>query len=197
MRKKRNLTDSNKPIETSDLIELSLRVAKLPPIDNTNAEQLAARADEYFQMCLDAGVKPTLNGIASATGLDRRRLWEMRTDVPGRGTLYSHKCRDVVKRIYLTLENLWESYMQEGKINPVSGIFLGTNHFGYVSRQELSFGRPDALEVTATREELAERYGQNIVVDYDVRGPETLPEASSGAVEGLPLPAAKEPETGA
>ena len=197
MSKKRYLTDSNKTVETSDLIELSLRVAKLPPIDNTNAEQLAARIDEYFQMCLDAGVKPTLNGIASATGLDRRRLWEMRTDVPGRGTLYSRKCRDVVKLAYSVLENLWESYMQEGKINPVSGIFLGTNHFGYVSRQELSFGRPDALEVTATREELAERYGQNIVVDYDVRGPETLPEASSSAIEVLPLPVAKTPETGA
>ena len=83
--------------------------------------------------------------------------------------------------------------MQEGKINPVSGIFLGTNHFGYVSRQELSFGRPDALEVTATREELAERYGQNIVVDYEIKAVEP----SSSAVEGLPLPAAKTPETGA
>lgn len=193
MRKKRNLTNDDNTLTTSDLIGLSLRVAKLPPIDNTNAEQLAARADEYFQMCLDAGVKPTLNGIASATGLDRRRLWEMRTDVPGRGFTYNRKCRDVVKRIYLTLETLWESYMQEGKINPVSGIFLGTNHFGYVSRQELSFGRPDALEVTATREELAERYGQNIVVDYEIKAVEP----PSSAVEGLPLPAEKTPETGA
>lgn len=193
MRKKRNLTDDDNTLTTSDLIDLSLRVAKLPPIDNTNAEQLAGRADEYFQMCLDAGVKPTLNGIASATGLDRRRLWEMRTDVPGRGFTYNKKCRDVVKRIYLTLENLWESYMQEGKINPVSGIFLGTNHFGYVSRQELSFGRPDALEVTATREELAERYGQNIVVDYEIKAVEP----PSGTVEGLPIPAEKTPETGA
>lgn len=193
MRKKRNLTDDDNTLTTSDLIDLSLRVAKLPPIDNTNAEQLAARADEYFQMCLDAGVKPTLNGIASATGLDRRRLWEMRTDVPGRGFTYNRKCRDVVKRIYLTLETLWESYMQEGKINPVSGIFLGTNHFGYVSRQELSFGRPDALEVTATREELAEKYGQNIVVDYEIKAVEP----PSGTVEGLPIPAEKTPETGA
>ena len=50
MRKKRNLTNDDNTLTTSDLIGLSLRVAKLPPIDNTNAEQLAARADEYFQM---------------------------------------------------------------------------------------------------------------------------------------------------
>ena len=31
---------------------------------------------------------------------------------------------------------LWENYMQNGKINPVSGIFLGKNNFGYQDKQE-------------------------------------------------------------
>jgi hypothetical protein len=35
------------------------------------------------------------------------------------------------------LEELWESYMQNGKINPVSGIFLGKNNFGYQDKQDL------------------------------------------------------------
>ena len=34
------------------------------------------------------------------------------------------------------LEQLWEYYMQNGKINPVSGIFLGKNNFGYVDKTE-------------------------------------------------------------
>ena len=34
------------------------------------------------------------------------------------------------------MEILWENYMQNGKINPVSGIFLGKNNFGYVDKQE-------------------------------------------------------------
>ena len=34
------------------------------------------------------------------------------------------------------MEILWEKYMQNGKINPVSGIFLGKNNFGYVDKQE-------------------------------------------------------------
>jgi hypothetical protein len=34
------------------------------------------------------------------------------------------------------LEALWEDYMQNGKINPVSGIFLGKNNFGYSDKQE-------------------------------------------------------------
>jgi hypothetical protein len=34
------------------------------------------------------------------------------------------------------LEALWEDYMMNGKINPVSGIFLGKNNFGYQDKQE-------------------------------------------------------------
>ena len=34
------------------------------------------------------------------------------------------------------MENLWEHYMQNGKINPVSGIFLGKNNFGYQDKTE-------------------------------------------------------------
>ena len=34
------------------------------------------------------------------------------------------------------MENLWESYMNSGKINPVSGIFLGKNNFGYQDKTE-------------------------------------------------------------
>ena len=34
------------------------------------------------------------------------------------------------------MEILWENYMQNGKINPVSGIFLGKNNFSYVDKQE-------------------------------------------------------------
>ncbi len=29
------------------------------------------------------------------------------------------------------METMWEDYMLNGQINPVSGIFLGKNNFGY------------------------------------------------------------------
>ena len=34
------------------------------------------------------------------------------------------------------MENLWEQYMSSGKINPVSGIFLGKNNYGYQDKTE-------------------------------------------------------------
>ena len=43
---------------------------------------------------------------------------------------------DYIKRAYNYMEILWENYMQNGKINPVSGIFLGKNNFGYQDKTE-------------------------------------------------------------
>jgi hypothetical protein len=43
---------------------------------------------------------------------------------------------DSIKKAYKLMENMWENYMQNGKINPVSGIFLGKNNFGYQDKTE-------------------------------------------------------------
>ena len=43
---------------------------------------------------------------------------------------------DSIKKGYAYMENLWENYMQNGKINPVSGIFLGKINFGYQDKTE-------------------------------------------------------------
>jgi hypothetical protein len=39
-------------------------------------------------------------------------------------------------KAYDLLEELWEDYMLNGKINPVSGIFLGKNQWDYSDKQE-------------------------------------------------------------
>ena len=74
-----------------------------------------------------------------ALGIDRRRLWEIKT-----GNYHTSKeleslptlTTDSIKKAYDFLENLWENYMNNGKINPVSGIFLAKNNFGYQDKVE-------------------------------------------------------------
>jgi hypothetical protein len=41
-----------------------------------------------------------------------------------------------MKKAHEYMEILWENYMQNGRINPVSGIFLGKNNFGYQDKTE-------------------------------------------------------------
>jgi hypothetical protein len=110
---------------------------QLPDIDMHDIEQVNARLAEYFQIQADADLKPTVAGLGLAlNGMDRRRLWEIRTDVPDRNKDLPTPVRDSIKKAYKLMENLWENYMQNGKINPVSGIFLGKNNFGYQDKTE-------------------------------------------------------------
>ena len=55
------------------------------------------------------------------------------------------------------MEDLWENYMQNGKINPVSGIFLGKNNFGYQDKQEMVL-TPNNPESDYNAKDIADRY---------------------------------------
>ena len=55
------------------------------------------------------------------------------------------------------LEELWVEYMQNGKINPASGIFLGKNMFQYKDTQDLVVTPNSPLD-TAAASEISDRY---------------------------------------
>ena len=130
------LAPVTEPGDNAKYINVSLQLFNLPSIDLKDPEQVQARLNEYFNIQFDADVKPTVAGMAMALGMDRRRLWEIRADVANRNQDLPTLTRDYIKRAYDFMENLWENYMQNGKINPVSGIFLGKNNFGYQDKTE-------------------------------------------------------------
>lgn len=112
----------------------ALAIMQLPKIDVKDPVQLQNRVFEYFQLCADHDMKPGVAAIGLAIGLDRRRLWEIRSGT--KNVAIPQECKDIIISVYDSLEALWESYMINGKVNPVSGIFLGKNHFGYRDQQE-------------------------------------------------------------
>ena len=69
----------------------------------------------------------------------------------------------MLKRAYLVLNAQMEDYMQNGKINPVSGIFLMKNSFQYQDKQEIqvSASQGDA----ESPDQLASKYADAIPVD--------------------------------
>lgn len=106
-----------------------------PAVDLHDADAVQQRIDAYFSLCQANNIRPGVVGMASSLGIDRRRLWDIRTGsdrTQGDG-LYNvpPDTRDAIKRAYTALESLWEYSMQSGKINPPCGIFLGKNHYGY------------------------------------------------------------------
>ena len=53
---------------------------------------------------------------------------------------------------------MWETYMNSGKINPVSGIFLGKNNFGYQDKQEMVLTPNAQQESDFSAEDIRKRY---------------------------------------
>ena len=130
------LAPITEPGDNAKYIGVSLQLFNMSKVDLHKPEDVQERLAEYFQIHFDADLKPTVAGMAMALGIDRRRLWEIKTNVPDRNQDIPTLTRDRIKKAYDFMENLWENYMQNGKINPVSGIFLGKNNFGYQDKTE-------------------------------------------------------------
>jgi hypothetical protein len=133
------LAPVTEPGDNAKYIGVSLQLFNLPKVDLRKPEDVQARLSEYFQIRIDADLKPTVAGMAMALGIDRRRLWEIKSGAKMGGTTeYDLPTPTLVaiKKAYDFLENLWENYMNNGKINPVSGIFLAKNNFGYQDKTE-------------------------------------------------------------
>ena len=127
------------PGDNAKYIGVSLQLFNMTKVDLYKPEEVQNRLDEYFNIHFNADLKPTVAGMAMALGIDRRRLWEIRAGAKMGGTSQYELptlTLDYIKRAYDFMENLWENYMQNGKINPVSGIFLGKNNFGYQDKTE-------------------------------------------------------------
>ena len=123
------------PGDNTKFLTIGMKLFNLPPIDLKDPVQVKDRLNEFFTIHAQADMKPTVAGMGMALGLDRRRLWEIKV---GNEKAYHlpTEVSDSIKKAYEYMEILWENYMQNGKINPVSGIFLGKNNFGYQDRTE-------------------------------------------------------------
>ena len=135
----------------------ALAIMQLPKIDVRNPEQLRSRVTEYFQLCATHDMKPGVAAVALAIGLDRRRMWEIRSGI--KNATIPQECKDIINSVYDSLEVLWEGYMANGKINPVSGIFLGKNHFGYQDKQEYVV-TPNAMQQNASPDVIEAKYAE-------------------------------------
>lgn len=134
------LTDAALRVEEGDntkFLMANVELMNMPDINIKNPEEVQQRVNDYFKLYASYDMKPTVAGLGMALNLDRRRLWEIKT---GNHTSSTPKLpaevEDIIKKAYKLMENLWETYMNSGKINPVSGIFLGKNNFGYQDKTE-------------------------------------------------------------
>lgn len=149
------------PADNTRFLMTSLQVAMLPNIDLKDPEAVARRIEEYFGIVAQNNMRPTVAGLAnSLNGMARQRLWEVVSGNYRNGHMpptLSEASTDVLKKAYRIMEDQWENLMVSGKINPVTGIFLGKNHYGYTDKQDIVV-KPGTPESEYSAEEIARRY---------------------------------------
>ena len=75
--------------------------------------------------------------------------------------------RNLIKKAYQVLNAQMENYMQNGKINPVAGIFLMKNNMGYVDKQEMVLTPNQQLGDQVSPEDLQRKYLEDTAGDYE------------------------------
>ena len=161
MRSRPDRTVQAEPGDNSKYTRHNLELFMLKPVTLDDAEETAERTATYFEICTRNDMKPSVAGYALALGIDRRRLWEI---VSGK-VVKPSAVTDTLKRAYEMLNAQMEDYMQNGKINPVAGIFLSKNHFGYQDRQEIEVSAH--TDAGRSPDELAQKYADAIPCDVD------------------------------
>lgn len=151
-----------KPGDITKYLNLNTELFNLPDIDIRNPDEVLTRLNEYFNIYAKYDTKPTVAGMATALGMSRQNIYSIvnGNDTGGNGYKNSlpRDITDVIKKAYILLENMHESYMMDGKVNPVTGIFMAKNHYGYVDKTEHVVTPNQRSEDEYSADEIRQRY---------------------------------------
>lgn len=163
----RSVFDFKDADDNTIMVQRNLEIFSLPPIDILDNNQVLMRIQDYFRIVGKYRSRPTVSGLAMALGIDRRRLYEINTgnisdNIHGKWRRIPKDVQTTIQRAYNYLEVMWEDYMTNGKINPVSGIFLGKNNFGYRDQQEHVI-TPNSQQEEIDAESIRKRYSEALL----------------------------------
>lgn len=143
---------------SSEALEHLQKIAMIKKPDLKMPKEIIKACDNYFSLCKADNQKPTMSGLAMALGTNRRTLLKWYN---GETRIYN---REIIQQYFDLLETFDELMFKEGKINPVSGLFLMKNDYGYTDKTEIKVSDDDI-----SNEEIERRYREQheIVEDSD------------------------------
>ena len=145
------------PGENTRYMKHSLEMWEWKKPDMTNPQAVSERVMDYFKLCEQNDMKPSVEGMAVAFRIDRRSLWRYAN---GLNTTTPRESVEVLKTAYDIINAQMADYMQGGKINPVAGIFLMKNNMGYEDKTEMVLTPNNPLGTEQSAEEVAAKYAE-------------------------------------
>ena len=117
------------PGENTKYLLHDMKLSDLPDININDDQAVSIRIKEYFAICAADDVKPSVASLALSFGISRFTLFDY---VSGRNkTITNNRSILAIKKAYENINSYYEHMMNNGKINPVAGIFLMKNNYGY------------------------------------------------------------------
>lgn len=144
------------PGDNAKYLEHSLKMWGWGKPDMDKPKAVSDRIEEYFKLCIEDDMKPSVEGLAYAFGVHRKTIWAWASN--NGGFRMNEKSRELIRKAYNVLNVQMANYMQNGKINPVAGIFLLKNNMDYEDKKEITVAPVNPLGAETPPEELQQRY---------------------------------------
>lgn len=106
-----------------------LKLMSLPAVDMEDPSAIHNRIHEYFSICAEDDIKPSVESFALSLHASRFDIFNW---LNGRSNRIKNSDSILaLKRAYDTINSYYAHMIQNGKINPVAAIFLMKNNLGY------------------------------------------------------------------
>ena len=123
------------PGENTKYISHDLKLLSLPQIDMNNPKEMEQRITDYFSICSEDDIKPTVESFALSLGISRFTLFDIMNG-RNKSRITNHAAILSMKKAYDMISSYYAHMMNNGRINPIAGIFLMKNNYGYKDTTE-------------------------------------------------------------
>lgn len=136
-------------------------------IDLHNPESVQAAIIGYFEQCQRNGLRPGNLGLYAALGMSKQDYSDV---VRGRNKgKASPASVDLMKKAVRAIGAFREGLALEGKINPVTYIFMGKNYDGLADQTQIEVTASSGPAARLNPEEIARQIEKDIPIDTDYK----------------------------
>lgn len=135
------------------MVSFILAITPKEPLDYSDVDEMERRFYNYLEMCAAWDMKVGNQAAYTAIGITKEQAWGWENVTKGNPLR-----TDFIKKVRQICGLYREGLMQDGKINPVTGIFWQKNYDGMKDQSEVVLTPNNPLGDSKDTEALKQKY---------------------------------------
>lgn len=136
-------------------------------VDLHNEESVYHAIVDYFEQCEKNATRPGNLGLYAALGMSKQDYNNVTTGKSK--SKASPACIDLMKKAVQAIGAFREGLALEGKINPVTYIFMGKNYDGLTDTTNITVSTDQGPQAQLSPEQIAKQIEKDIPVDVEYK----------------------------